>query len=143
MSFGYLLYEYARHRMPSSKGVIVSMTVPIAFTNPESHAHLSFVNVITVAFNVADAMRVLRFADHVHNTINREGSGTFCTVESKVPAFTGNISMDSKCTSPVHMKGCVGEVFAEHTFLCEKRNRYASKNVPLNSLLCLEAREMK
>ena len=51
--------------------------------------------------------------------------------------------IDSKCTSPVHMKGCVREVFAEHTFLRKKRNRYASKNEPLNSLLCLEAREMK
>ena len=70
LSFGNLLYKDAGHRMPSSEGVIVSMTVPIAFTNPESHAHLSFVNVITVAFNVADAMRVLRFAGHVHNTIN-------------------------------------------------------------------------
>ena len=133
LSFGNLLYEYAGHRIPSSVGVIVSMTEPIAFTNPESHAYLSFVNVITVAFNVADAMRVLRFADHVHNTINREGSGTFCTVESKVPAFTGNISMDSKCTSPVHMKGCVREVFAEHTFLYKKEKQ----------TWCLEAREMK
>ena len=70
MSFGYLLYEYAGHRMISSVGVIVSMTIPIAFTNPESHAHLSFVDVITVAFNVTDAMRVLRFAGHVNNTIN-------------------------------------------------------------------------
>ena len=52
--------------------------------------------------------------------------------------------IDSKCTSPVHMKGCVREVFAEHTFLYnKKRNRYAGKNVPLNSLVCLEAREMK
>ena len=70
MSFGNFLYEYAGHRMPSSEGVIVSMTVPIAFTNPEPHAHLSFVNVITVAFNVTDAMRVLRFAGHVNNTFN-------------------------------------------------------------------------
>ena len=70
LSFGNLLYEDAGHRFPSSVGVIVSMTVPIAFTNPESHAHLSFVNVITVAFNVADAMRVYSFAEDVHNTIN-------------------------------------------------------------------------
>ena len=69
MSFGNLLYEYAGHRIPSCVGVIVSI-VPFAFTNPESHAHLSFVDVITVAFNVADAMRVNSFAVDVHNTIN-------------------------------------------------------------------------
>ena len=40
------------------------------------------------------------------------------------------------------MKSRVREVFAEHTFLCKKGNRYASKNVPLNSLVCLEAGEM-
>ena len=41
--------------------------------------------------------------------------------------------MDSKCTSPVHMKGCVREVFAEHTFLYKKEKQ----------TWCLEAREMK
>ena len=70
LSFWNLLNEDAGHRMPSSEGVIVSMTELIAFTNPESHAHLSFVDVITVAFNVTDAMRVLRFAGHVNNTFN-------------------------------------------------------------------------
>ena len=68
LSFGNLLYEDAGHRTKSSVGVIVS--IPLAFTNPESHAHLSFVDVITVAFNVADAMRVYSFAEDVHNTIN-------------------------------------------------------------------------
>ena len=70
LSFGYLLYENAGHRMKSCEGVIVSMTVPFAFTNPETHTHLSFVDVITIAFNVADAMRIYSFAGHVHNTIN-------------------------------------------------------------------------
>ena len=41
------------------------------------------------------------------------------------------------------MKSSVREVFAEHTFLCKKGNRYASKNVPVNSLVCLETREMR
>ena len=70
LSFGNLLYKDAGHRMISCEGVIVSMTEPIAFTNPESHAHLSFVNVITVAFNVADAMRVYSFGADVNNTFN-------------------------------------------------------------------------
>ena len=69
LSFGNLLYKDAGHTFLSSVGVIVSI-VPIAFANPESHAHLSFVDVITVAFNVADAKRVYSFAADVHNTIN-------------------------------------------------------------------------
>ena len=69
LSFWNLLYEDAGHRFPSSVGVIVSI-IPIAFSNPESHAHLSFVNVITVAFNVADANRVYSRAVDVHNTVN-------------------------------------------------------------------------
>ena len=133
MSFWNLLYEDTGHGIPSSVGVIVSI-VPLAFTNPESHSHVSFVNVITVAFNVADAMRIYSFAADVHNTINGLGSGTFCTVESKVPAFTAIDCIGSESTRPVYMKSRVREVFAEHTFLCKKGNRYASKNVPLNSL---------
>ena len=69
LSFLNLLYEDAGHRIPSGDGVIVSI-VPMAVTNPESHAHLSFVNVITVALNVADSMRVYSCAGHIQNTIN-------------------------------------------------------------------------
>ena len=69
LSFGNLFYEDAGHRYPSSVGVIVSI-VPLAFTNPESHSHLPFVDVITVAFNVADAMRIYSCAADVNNAIN-------------------------------------------------------------------------
>ena len=69
LSFGNLLYEDAGHRKISSVGIIVS-TVPSAFTNPESHAHLSFVDVVTVALNMADTMRIYRFTGHVHDAVN-------------------------------------------------------------------------
>ena len=46
------------------------MTEPIAFTNPESHTHLSFVDFVTEALNMADTMRIFSFVIDVHNTIN-------------------------------------------------------------------------
>jgi len=56
--------------------------------DPESHAHLSLVDVVTVPLNMADAVKILSVAlPHVHNTVNRQGSGTFSTVEGEVPAF--------------------------------------------------------
>ena len=69
LSFRNLFYEDAGYRIPSCVGVIAS-TVPMAFTNPESHAHLSFVDVVTVALNMADTMRISSFVINVYNTIN-------------------------------------------------------------------------
>ena len=69
LRFGNLLYEDTGHRSISCVGVIVS-TVPSAFTNPESHAHLSFVDVVTVALNMADTMRIYRFTGHVRDAVN-------------------------------------------------------------------------
>ena len=69
LSFRNLFYEDAGHRYPSCVGVIAS-TVPMAFTNPESHAHLSFVDVVTVALNMADTMRIYRCTGHEHDSIN-------------------------------------------------------------------------
>ena len=50
LSSGNLFYEDSGHRIPSRVGVKV-WTVARASTNPESHAHLSFVDVVTVAFD--------------------------------------------------------------------------------------------
>ena len=39
--------------------------------NPESDAHLSFVNVVTMPLNMANAGKILSVAlPHVHNTVN-------------------------------------------------------------------------
>ena len=69
LCFGNLLYEDAGHRDISCVGIIVS-AVSMAFTNPESHADLSFVDVVTVTLNLADTMRVYRFTVHVHDAVN-------------------------------------------------------------------------
>ena len=68
LSSGNLFYEDSGHRIPSRVGVKV-WTEARASTNPESHAHLSFVDVVTVAFDMADAMGIYSCTTHVHNTL--------------------------------------------------------------------------
>ena len=69
LSSGNLFYEYSGHRIPSRVGVKV-WTEARASTNPESHAHLSFVDVVTVAFDMANTMGIYSCTSHVHNTFN-------------------------------------------------------------------------
>ena len=57
------------HRLPACVGVTRSFTRTI--TNPESHAHLSFVDVVTVPLNMANAVKILSITlPHVHHTVN-------------------------------------------------------------------------
>ena len=105
------------HRLPACVGVARFFTRTI--TNPESHSHLSFVDVVTVPLNMADSVKTLSVAlPHVHYTVNGQGSWTLCAVESEVPAFaTACTLVDSKGTSPGHMKSGVRKVLGEHTVL--------------------------
>ena len=105
------------HRHPASVGV--SLTTMSTITNPESHAHLAFVDIVTVPFNIPDAVHVMTVAlPHVHNTVNWQGRCTFSSVESKMPASTTIYALvDPQSTSPVNMEGCVRKVLGENTFL--------------------------
>ena len=82
-------------------------------------------DVVTVPFNMADAMKIFIVSlPHVHNTVNWQGSCTFSTVESKMPAFATRCSLvDSEGTSPVNMEGRIGEVFGENTVLCKNNKK--------------------
>jgi len=99
-------------------GVITS-TVSGTIVDPESHAHLAFVDVVTVPLNVVDAVNILtRCFQHVTKTINWQASCAFSNVESEIPAFGAIVTAgDSKNVSPVNMEGSVREVLAEQTLL--------------------------
>ena len=57
------------HWIPACVGVGISITGTI--TDRESHAHSSFVDIVTVALDMADAMNILCVSlPQVHNTIN-------------------------------------------------------------------------
>ena len=54
--------------IPACEGVITS-TVSGTISDPESHAHLAVVDVVTVPLNMADAMEIFTTI-HIHNTVN-------------------------------------------------------------------------
>ncbi len=115
------------HWIPPCVGVIISISGTI--TDPESHAHLASVDVVTVPLNIVYAENILSFwFPHVHNTVNWQGSCTFSTVESEIPAFAAIVTaIDSKNTSPVDMEGCVREVLGEHAVLGKIRKMRTSQ----------------
>jgi len=57
LRFGNFLNKDPGHCIPACDGVSISITSTI--TNPESHAHLAFVNVVTVPFNIVYAVNIL------------------------------------------------------------------------------------
>ena len=91
LSFRNFFNKYAGHRLPSSVPISVSISGAISY--PESHAHLSFMDVITVPLNMADAKEIFITAcRHVDNSVNGQRSRTLRAIESKVPTFAAGIA---------------------------------------------------
>ena len=60
-----------RHWLPASEGIVTISTIWLTITDPESNAHLAFVDVVTVTLNMADTGRIKRLhTTQVHNTVN-------------------------------------------------------------------------
>ena len=81
------------HWIPAFAGVITS---PLSDTisDPESHAHLAFVDVVAVPLNMGDAMEIFTPSFiHVNNTVNWKGVWTFSTVESEIPALAATVTV--------------------------------------------------
>ena len=117
LSFRNFFNKYTGHWIPSC--VAISVSIGSAVADPESHAYLSFVDVITVPLNMADAMEIFITAClHVDNSVNRQRSRTLSAIESEVPTFAAVIAVvNSQCTRPVNMKGSIRKVFGENTVL--------------------------
>jgi len=67
----------------------------MTISNPESHAHLAFVDVITVPLNMANPVQIaftLAYP-HVHNTVNWQWTCAFSPVESEIPAFAASVAV--------------------------------------------------
>lgn len=84
-------------------------------SNPESHSHLSLVNVATVTFNMAVAMKIVVFAgSHVERAVNRARRAALGAIEGEIPTATATVtSMNPEVTSKVDMEGSVCEVLHE------------------------------
>ena len=58
------------HWIPACVGAMTS-TVSSTISDPESHAHLAFVDIVTVALNIVNAVNILiRWFPHVYKGIN-------------------------------------------------------------------------
>ena len=117
LSFRNFFNKHTGHWIPSC--VAISVSIGSAVTDPESHAHLSFMDVITVPLNMADAMKIFITARrHVDNSVNGQRSRTLSAIESEVPTFAAAVAaLNSQYSRPVNMKGSIRKVFGENTVL--------------------------
>jgi len=93
----------------------------IAVSNPESHSHLSPVNVATVTFNVAMTVKIVQGAfacSHVECTVNRPRKAALGAIEGEIPAATAVVAVvNPEVTSKVNMEGGVCVVLHEVTVI--------------------------
>ena len=91
LSFRNFFNKHTGHWIPSC--VAISVSIWSAVADPESQANLSFMDVITVPLNMADAMEIFITAClHVDNSVNGQRSRTLSAIESEVPTFAAAIA---------------------------------------------------
>ena len=81
--------------MPTSVGVSKLMACN-AFSNPESHSHLSFLNVIAVTFNVAVTVKiVVCTGSHEECTVNSSWRAALGSIKAEIPATTASGTVEN------------------------------------------------
>ena len=88
-------------------------------SNPESHSHLSLVDVITVTFNMAVTVKIVVPAgSHVERTVNGARRAALGAIEGEIPTTTAFVtSINPEVTSKVNMEGSVCEVLHKFAVL--------------------------
>jgi len=91
----------------------------VATSNPESHLHLSLVDVITVTFNMAMTVMIVVLAGlHVESTFNGARRAALGAIEGEIPTTTAVVIVcNPEVTSKVDMEGSVCEVLGKFTVL--------------------------
>ena len=96
----------------------------VAAPNPESHAHLSCVNVVAVTLDMVVTMQILTgilASAHVECTFNRSRVSTFSAIESEIPAAAKVVTVeDPEVASKKHVMCIVGVIFNEFTVLLRR-----------------------
>ena len=89
------------------------------FSDPESHSHLSLVNVVAVTFNVAVTMKIVANAFcHVECPGNGPRRTALSAIEFEKPTATANVAVViPEVTSKVDMEGSFSVVLGEFTNL--------------------------
>jgi len=88
-------------------------------SNPESHSHLSLVDVITVTFNMAVTVKIVVIAGlRVERTVNGARRAALDVIEGEIPTTTAAVAIiNPEVTSKVNMEGSVCEVLHKVTVL--------------------------
>ena len=88
-------------------------------SNPESHSHLSLVDVITVSFNMAVTVKIVILPSlHVERTVNGARRAPLGAIEGEIPTTTAAVTASNpESTSKVNMEGSVCEVLHQFTVL--------------------------
>ena len=118
LSFWNLFNEDPRHCRPARVRVSV-LVASVATSNPESHSHLSLVDVITVTFNMAVTVKIVALTSvHVERTVNGARRAALGAIEGEIPTTTADVtSINPEVTSKVNMEGSVCEVLHKFTVL--------------------------
>ena len=100
---------------------VSKLTACDALSNRESHSHLSFLNVITVTFNVAVTVKIVVSACmHIECTVNSSRRAALGSIEGEIPATTALVtSVNPEVTSIVDMEGRVRVFLYKVTVLKE------------------------
>ena len=103
--------------------VCVSISVPLTVSYIETNTHVTFVDLVTVTFNMADTVDILVLSvPHIQRTINGSWGLALSTIESKEPTFTATITTsDPEIAVPVDVEDGVAEFLLEKAILGKKR----------------------
>lgn len=87
----------------------------VAASNPETHSQLSFVNVVTVTFNMAVTMKIVVLpSSHVKHALDGARRAALGAIKGEIPTATAAVtSINPEGTSKVDMEGSVCEVLHE------------------------------
>ena len=120
LSFRYFFNEDTIHWIRTSVGVSKRFHCD-ALSNPESHSHLSFLNVFAVSFNVAVTVKIVVSACfHIECTVNSSRRAALDSIEGEIPATTAAVTKGNpEVTSVVDMEGSVRVFLHKVTVLNE------------------------
>ena len=108
--------------------VRISISIPCAVANPESHAHLAFVDFIADTFDVTWAVQIIfsaaRSFIHIDCSINSCWCRAFYTIKSEIPSPATSVAViDAELATPVDAQTCAVWPLLENTILLKKKKQ--------------------
>ena len=102
----------------------------VAASNPETHSQLSFVNVVTVTFNMAVTMKIVVLPSlHVKHALDGARRAALGAIKGEIPTATAAVtSQNPEVTSKVDMEGSVCEVLHELAVLSRDQSALSANS---------------